>query len=92
MFPTGMGRRKQTRGRNFLKKCRKGVDKLNPLWYYNSTERQGDTMNDMTINNNFLTDVLDCLEYLMDLAETEGEQKLVYEMTYAMKNTIEFEE
>lgn len=49
-------------------------------------------MNDMTINNNFLTDVLDCLEYLMDLAETEGEQKLVYEMTYAMKNTIEFEE
>ena len=49
-------------------------------------------MNDMTINNNFLTDVLDCLEYLMDLAETEGEQKLVYEMIYAMKNTIEFEE
>ena len=49
-------------------------------------------MNDMTINNNFLRDVLDCLEYLMDLAETEGEQKLVYEMTYAMKNTIEFEE
>jgi hypothetical protein len=49
-------------------------------------------MNDMTINNNFLTEVLDCLEYLMDLAETEGEQKLVYEMTYAMKNTIEFEE
>lgn len=49
-------------------------------------------MNDMTINNNFLTDVLDCLEYLMDLAETEGEQKLIYEMTYAMKNTIEFEE
>jgi hypothetical protein len=36
--------------------------------------------------------VLDCLEYLMDLAETEGEQKLVYEMTYTMKNTIEFEE
>ena len=49
-------------------------------------------MTDMTINNNFLTEVLDCLEYLMDLAETEGEQKLVYEMTYAMKNTIEFEE
>jgi hypothetical protein len=49
-------------------------------------------MNDMTINNNFLTEVLDCLEYLMDLAKTEGEQKLVYEMTYTMKNTIEFEE
>ena len=49
-------------------------------------------MNDMTINNNFFILFLDCLEYLMDLAETEGEQKLVYEMTYAMKNTIEFEE
>ena len=49
-------------------------------------------MNDMTINNNFLTEVLDCLEYLMDLADTEGEQKLVYEMTVAMKNTIEFGE
>ncbi len=49
-------------------------------------------MNNMTINNNFLTEVLDCLEYLMDLAETEGEEKLIYEMTSAMKNTIEFEE
>lgn len=49
-------------------------------------------MNDMTINTNFLTEVLDCLEYLMDLAETEGEQKLIYEMTSTMKNTIEFEE
>ena len=49
-------------------------------------------MNNMTINNNFFTEVLDCLEYLMDLAETEGEQKLIYEMTSTMKNTIEFEE
>lgn len=49
-------------------------------------------MNDMTINNNFLTEVVDCLEYLMDLAETEGEQKLIYEMIYTMKSTIKFGE
>jgi hypothetical protein len=79
-------------GRNFLKNAERGLTNSAPCGIIIIQKGQGDTMNDMTINNNFLTEVLDCLEYLMDLAETEGEQKLVYEMTYVMKNTIEFEE
>lgn len=49
-------------------------------------------MKDMTIREEFLTEVLDCLERLMEHTETKGEEKLIYEMTLAMKNTIEFEE
>lgn len=47
-------------------------------------------MEDMTIRKEFINEVLECLEHLMEQTETEGEEKLLYEMTLAMKENLEF--
>ena len=47
-------------------------------------------MENMTIRGEFIDEVLECLEHLMEQTETEGEEKLLYEMTLAMKENLEF--
>ena len=47
-------------------------------------------MENMTIRGEFIDEVLECLEHLMEQTETEGEEKLLYEMTLAMKENREF--
>lgn len=47
-------------------------------------------MENMTIRKEFINEVLECLEHLMEQTETEGEEKLLYEMTLAMKESLEF--
>jgi hypothetical protein len=86
-----MGRRKSALGRNFLKSAERGVDKLSPLWYYNSTERQGDTMNkrytvSYTVRNIFtdstysdekyFDDLLKMWEFVIELKKNETTEKI----------------
>lgn len=47
-------------------------------------------MENMIIRVEFIDEVLECLEHLMEQTETEGEEKLLYEMTLAMKENLEF--
>ena len=44
----------------------------------------------MEIRGEFINEVLECLKHLMEQTETEGEEKLLYEMTLAMKENLEF--
>lgn len=47
-------------------------------------------MENMTIRREFIDEVLECLEHLIEQTETEGEEKLLYEMTLTMKENLEF--
>ena len=49
-------------------------------------------MEKMTIRKEFLNEVLDCLKHLMEQTETEGEEKLIYEMVLTMKESLKFED
>lgn len=44
----------------------------------------------MEIRGEFINEVLDYLEHLMARTETEGEEKLLYEMILTMKENLEF--
>lgn len=49
-------------------------------------------LKDMSIRKEFILKVLDTMEGLQKETQTNGEDKLLYEMLYAMDDNLEWEE